>query len=235
MSAAYPLLTTSDVVRPDPLTILIVDDERSVREGCREVAEEIGFNALTAENALAAYKHLDAQPVDIVLLDMRLPGASGMEVLHEIKRRRAEARVIIVTAYATVQSAVQAMKQGANDYITKPFSLDELKATLQRTAGQLMRSAEKSPAPEKLKPTPIVTMIGQSREMEKLFTVIGKVAKSRHPVLISGESGTGKELVARAIHFSGAHRGRSFIPIDCGALVPTLVESELFGHVRGAF
>src|SRR5712671_3338816 len=236
MSAAHSLLTTSDAVKPDSLSLLIVDDEQSIREGCREVAIDLGFNTLTAENSVAAYKHMDTQTIDIVLLDMKLPGASGLEVLHEVKRRRAEAQVIIVTGYATVNSAVQAMKQGANDYLTKPFTLDELKSVLQRTSGQLLRTPEKSPVREKVALVKDVsTLIGSSEEMEKLFVVISKVARSRHPVLITGESGTGKELVARAIHFSGPNRDKPFIPVDCGSFVPTLIESELFGHVRGAF
>src|SRR5437588_3014438 len=236
MSAAHSLLTTSDVVKPDSLSLLIVDDEQSIREGCREVPIDLGFRTLTAENAVAAYKHMDTQTIDIVLLDMKLPGASGLEVLHEVKRRRPEVQVIIVTGYATVNSAVQAMKQGANDYITKPFTLDELKSTLQRTSGQLLRIPEKTPLREKVTAVKTVsTLIGGSQEMEKLFVVISKVARSRHPVLITGESGTGKELVARAIHFSGPNRDKPFIAVDCGSFVPTLIESELFGHVRGAF
>src|SRR4051812_11857374 len=236
MSVAHSLLNTSDVVRPDTLSLLIVDDEQSIREGCREVAIDLGFHTLTAENATAAYKHMDAQTIDVVLLDMKLPGASGLEILHEIKRRRAEAQVIIVTGYATVNSAGQTMKKGANDYITKPFTLDELKSILQRTSGQLQRVPEKAPAREKVAAVKDVsTLIGASEEMEKLFLVISKVARSKHPVLITGESGTGKELVARAIHFSGPYRDKPFIAVDCGSFVPTLIESELFGHVRGAF
>ena len=236
MSAAQVLLTSDEVLQPDRLNVLIVDDERSVREGCREVVEALGFNTFTAENAAVAYRHLDSQEMDIVLLDMKLPGASGLEVLHEIKHRKPEAQVIIFTAYATVHSAVQAMKQGASDYITKPFSLDELKMILRRTSEQLTQTGEKKILRDKVKSIQSFSnLIGRSPEMEKLFVVIGKVAKSGHPVLIAGESGTGKELVARAIHFSGSHRDKPFIPVDCGALVPTLVESELFGYVRGAF
>src|SRR3954464_3656837 len=177
MSAAHSLLTNSDAVKPDSLCLLIVDDEQSIREGSREVAIDLGFQTLTAENAVAAYKHMDTQPIDVVLLDMKLPGASGLEVLHEIKRRRAEAQVIIVTGYATVNSAVQAMKQGANDYITKPFTLDELKSILQRTSGQLQRVPEKAPSREKVAAVKDVsTLIGASEEMEKLFLVISKVS-----------------------------------------------------------
>lgn len=237
MNSAFALLNIDEIVgQPDLLNVLIVDDERSVREGCSEVAQSLGFHAFTAENAAVAYDHLESQLIDIVLLDMKLPGASGLEVLHEIKRRRPDAMVIIVTAYATIHSAVQAMKQGANDYFTKPFSLDELKTLLQRTSGHLTRTSEKAVLRDKVKSIQSVSnLIGHSEAMEKLFVVINKVAQSKHPVLIAGESGTGKELVARAIHFSGAHRDKPFIPVDCGALVPTLVESELFGYVRGAF
>ncbi|HSA94324.1 MAG TPA: sigma-54 dependent transcriptional regulator [Terriglobales bacterium] len=222
--------------RPDALQVLIVDDEPAVREGCREVAEGLGFRVSVADGATAAYRILESESIDLCLLDLRLPGASGLEVLQEIRRRRPEAEVVVITGYATVQSAVEAMKLGACDYVAKPFHVDELRLLLERVARQIRLSTENRVLREKVRNRKgFAGMVGHSREMEKLYRIISKVASSTHPVLIQGESGTGKELVARSIHFSGSYRDKPFIPVDCGALVPTLIESELFGYVKGAF
>ena len=216
--------------------LLIVDDERAIREGCREAAQAVGYNAYTADSAEHAYKILETQPMDVVLLDLKLPGAGGLEALREVKERRPEAFVIIITGYATVHSAVQAMKLGAFEYLTKPFTLDELKAVLERVAEEVKSAAERRALRERMRSKQgFGAIVGRSPEMERLYRIIAKAAQSTHPVLILGESGTGKELVARSIHFSGAFKDKPFIPVDCGSLVPTLIESELFGHVKGAF
>ncbi len=216
--------------------LLIVDDERAIREGCREAAQAVGYNAYTADSAEHAYKMLETQPMDVVLLDLKLPGAGGLEALREVKERRPEAFVIIITGYATVHSAVQAMKLGAYEYLTKPFTLDELKAVLERVADEVKNAAERRALRERMRSKQgFGAIVGRSPEMERLYRIIAKAAQSTHPVLILGESGTGKELVARSIHFSGAFKDKPFIPVDCGSLVPTLIESELFGHVKGAF
>ncbi|MFB3916398.1 MAG: sigma-54-dependent transcriptional regulator [Terriglobales bacterium] len=216
--------------------LLIVDDERAIREGCREIAQSLGFNAFMADSAEHAYKVLDSQSIDVILLDLKLPGAGGLEALRLIKSRRPDAIIIIITGYATVESAVQAMKFGAYDYLTKPFSLDELKTVLMHVKEEVKITAEKRVLREKLRSKQgFGSIIGRTPEMEKLYRIIAKAAQSTHPVLIMGESGTGKELVARSIHFSGPYKDKPFIPVDCGSLVPTLIESELFGYVRGAF
>jgi DNA-binding NtrC family response regulator len=218
------------------LNLLIVEDERSVRECCREVARTLGFSAQMAESRDQAYRALQDGNVDVVLLDLRLPGNNGLDVLREIRRRRPEAMVIVMTGFATVQSAVQAMKLGAYDYITKPFNFDELRLELERVTAHLKLTAENRLLREQLKSKQgFGQLVGHSPEMEKLYRIIAKAAQSSHPVLILGESGTGKELVARAIHFAGPQKDKPFLPVDCGALVPTLIESELFGYVRGAF
>jgi DNA-binding NtrC family response regulator len=218
------------------LNLLIVDDERAVREACREAAQGAGFNTFTADSAEHAYKILDQSNVDIVLLDLKLPGASGLEALRAIRTRRPNAVVIIVTGYATVPSAVQAMRQGAFDYISKPFSVEELRLMLERSMDELKMTTEKRELREKLRSKHgFGSIVGRSVEMDKLYRIIAKAAQSTHPVLILGESGTGKELVARSIHYSGPYHDKPFIPVDCGSLVPTLIESELFGYVRGAF
>jgi len=218
------------------LNLIIVDDERAIREACREVGQSLGFSTFVAESAEHAYRIIDSHGVDIVLLDLKLPGVGGLEALHQIKTRRPDAVIVMVTGYGTVQSAVQAMKNGAYDYFTKPFSLDELKLLLERVAGHLKLKTENCMLREKIKSKQgFGSIIGRSPEMDKLYRIIAKAAQSSHPVLILGESGTGKEMVARSIHFSGAFRDKPFIPVDCGSLLPALIESELFGYVKGAF
>jgi two-component system response regulator HydG len=228
--------STPQIEAANFLNLLIVDDERSIREACREVAQSLGFTTLVADSAEHAYRLLELQSIDAVLLDLRLPGASGIEALRRIKERRPDAVVIVVTGYGTVQSAVQAMKHGAYDFVTKPFSLDELKHLLERVGIHLKLKSENRLLREKVKSKQgFGSIIGRAPEMEKLYRIIAKAANSVHPVLILGESGTGKEMVARSIHYSGPFRDKPFIPVDCGSLVPTLIESELFGYVKGAF
>jgi len=237
------MLATESVAGPIPqieganfLNLLIVDDDRAVREACRAVAHSLGFNAQVAESAEQAYRMLDVHATDVVLLDLKLPGAGGLEALHTIRRHRPDALVVVVTGYGTVQSAVQAMKDGAYDYVTKPFSMEELRLLLERVAGHLRLKTENRVLRETVRARQgFGNIIGRAPEMEKLYRIIAKASQSTHPVLILGESGTGKELVAKSIHFTGPNRTKPFIPVDCGSLVPTLIESELFGHVRGAF
>jgi DNA-binding NtrC family response regulator len=179
---------------------------------------------------------IESQPIDVVLLDLKLPGAGGLEALQRIKDQHPDIEVIVVTGYATVQSAVQAMKNGAYDYVTKPFSMDELRLMLERVSAHLKLKTENRMLRERIKSKQgYGGIIGRAPEMEKLYRMIAKASQSNHPVLILGESGTGKELVARSIHFSGPFSSKPFIPVDCGSLVPTLIESELFGYVKGAF
>lgn len=235
-TALSPLTTAPQLEPANFLNLLIVDDERSIREACREVAQALGFNAYAADSAEHAYRMLESQAFDAVLLDLHLPGAGGLDALRRIKDRRPDAIVIVVTGYGTVQSAVQAMKNGAYDYVTKPFSVDELKLLLERVASHLKLKSENRMLREKVKSKQgFGGIVGRAPEMEKLYRIIAKAANSAHPVLILGESGTGKEMVARSIHYSGPFRDKPFIPVDCGSLVPTLIESELFGYVKGAF
>jgi len=225
-----------DKAEANLLNLLIVDDERSIREGCRDIAQGIGYSTYIADNAEHAFRVLDTTSIDVVLLDLRLPGVGGLEVLKEVKRRRPETVVIVMTGYASVQSAVQAMKQGAYDYVTKPFNLEELRLILDRVLGHLQLSSENRILRQQVKSKEgFGAIVGRSPEMEKLYRIISKAAHSSHPVLILGESGTGKELVARSIHFSGPSRDKPFVAVDCGSLVPSLIESELFGYVKGAF
>ena len=236
MIASEAVAENEQTVESNLLNLLIVEGERTVRECSREVARSLGFRAQLAETREEACRTLQENVVDVVLMDLRIPGNNGLELLQEIKRRRPEAIAIVMTGFATVQSAVQAMKLGAYDYITKPFNFDELHLVLERAAAHLKLTAENRLLREQLKSKQgFGQLVGHSPEMERLYRIIAKAAQSTHPVLILGESGTGKELVARAIHYAGPHKDKPFIPVDCGALVPTLIESELFGHARGAF
>jgi len=215
---------------------MIVDDERAIREVCRDVAQTLGFHTSIADSAEHAYRVLESNAIDVVLLDLKLPGAGGLEALHQIRERRPDAVIIVVTGYGTVQSAVQAMKNGAYAYVTKPFSMEELRLLRERVSSHLKLKTENRMLREKIKSKQgFGSIVGRAPEMEKLYRIIAKAAQSTHPVLILGESGTGKEMVAHSIHFSGPFRDKPFIPVDCGSLVPTLIESELFGYVKGAF
>ena len=238
-AALSPISTPTTLPQIQPanfLNVLIVDDERSIREACREIAHSLGFSAHIADSAEQAFRALELQAFDLVLLDLRLPGSGGLDALRRIRERRPDTLVVVVTGYGTVQSAVQAMKNGAYDYVTKPFSVDELKMLLDRVANHLKLKSENRMLREKVKSKQgFGGIVGRAPEMEKLYRIIAKAANSVHPVLILGESGTGKEMVARSIHYSGPFRDKPFIPVDCGSLVPTLIESELFGYVKGAF
>ena len=186
------------------LNLMIVDDERAIREVCREVAQSLGFTTSVADSAEHAYRVMESQNVDVLLLDLKLPGAGGLEALHRIKERRPDSVVVVVTGYGTVQSAVQAMKNGAYDYVTKPFSMDELRMLLDRVASHLKLRTENRILREKIKSKQgFGSIVGRAPEMEKLYRIIAKAAHSVHPVLILGESGTGKEMVARSIHSPG--------------------------------
>ena len=233
---AFAMPASRPLDAPNLLNLLIVDDERSVRDACREVAMALGYRASATESIEQAVRMAELQNVDIAFLDLKLPGTAGLQALHQLKARRPDIEVIVMTGHATVESAVQAMKAGAYDYVTKPFSMEQLKLLLDRVSAHLRLKTENRMLREKIKSKQgFGNIIGRAPEMDKLYRIIAKAAHSIHPVLILGESGTGKEMVARAIHYSGPFRDKPFIPVDCGSLVPTLIESELFGYVKGAF
>jgi DNA-binding NtrC family response regulator len=234
-STATALNTLPQLHAANFLNLLVIDDDRAVREAASEVAHSLGFSVHAAESPDRAIRALDNANIDAVLLDLRF-AENGLDMLHAIKRERPDALVIVVTNFGTVQSAVQAMKFGAYDYVTKPFSMEELRRLFERLATDLRLKTQNRLVRETIKSqTGFGNIIGRSPEMEKLYRIIAKAAQSTHPVLILGESGTGKEMFAKAIHVAGPLRDKPFIPVDCGSLVPTLIESELFGHVRGAF
>jgi len=218
------------------LHVLVVDDDEAVRKACCEIAAGMGFEVVGAESATAARAVLKQRRIDLLLLDLKLPGGGGLPLLEQVKALHPDTAVIVMTAFATVSSAVEAMRIGAGDYLTKPFALEELTSVLERTGQQLQMDVQSRQLRERLRTQQgMGGLVGRSPEMEKLYRILSKVAYSTHPVLILGESGTGKELVARSIHFNGPNAAKPFVPVDCGSLVPTLIESELFGHVKGAF
>ncbi len=218
------------------LHLLVVDDDTAVREACAEIARKLGFAVVSARDLAAARAILKHQKVDLLLLDLKAPGAAGgLALLEEVKATYPETGVIVMTAFATVSSAVEAMRVGAGDYLTKPFAFEELVAILNRAGERRHFDLESRRLREQFRSQKGTGhLIGRSPEMEKLYRILSKVAQTRHPVLILGESGTGKELVARQIHFNSPMAHKQFVPVDCGSMVPELIESELFGSVKGA-
>ena len=216
--------------------VLIVDDEDTTRNLCRDVVTEAGYRVKTASTTEQAIDVLERQPVDILITDLRVPAIGGLNLLKRVKESFPETAVIVLTQYGTIESAVEATRFGAADYVTKPFHIPELRSKLDRVAHELEVDHENRVLREQLRSRPgFGGLIGLSAKMQRVYRLIEKVASHNYPVLILGESGTGKELVARSIHFSGDRKNRPFVPVDCSALVPTLIESELFGYVKGAF
>ena len=214
-----------------PIRLLVVDDQESIRRLCIAIATELGMQCAEAESAEAALERLSVHAPDIVLADMRMKSMTGLDLLAEIKRLLPRAEVAIMTGFGSIESAVEAMKLGASEYITKPFRAEELRLVLDRMGKRAALLAENQFLRERMDAeAELHGIIGRSPKIQDVLRMISRLKDSSTPVLISGESGTGKELVARAIHFRGALAQRPFIAVDCGALTPTLVESELFGY-----
>ena len=217
-------------------TILIVDDEESTLRICTDIAMELRLRVRTASTTEQALEELDQYPVDIAITDLKVPQLGGLELLRRIREHYPQVSVLVLTQYGSIQTAVEATRLGAADYVTKPFHIDELSGKIQRLIREQELDQENRVLREQLRTRPgYGELIGISAKMQRVYKLIEKVSQHKYPVLILGESGTGKELVARSIHFSGAGRQKPFVPVDCSALVPTLIESELFGYARGAF
>ena len=219
------------------IRLLIVDDEQSIRKLCMTVGEALGFACLEADSGEHALALLEEQPVPMVLTDMVMPNMSGLEFLDKVKKLFPRTEVAVMTGHGSVETAVQAMKLGAYDYISKPFSpLEELRLFLRRMAEKVRLVEENQFLRERVDTeTDLHGIVGVSAKIQDVLRMVSRLKDTRTPVLISGESGTGKELVARAIHFRGILAHRPFVAVDCGSLVPTLIESELFGYEKGAF
>ncbi len=217
-------------------SILIVEDERNLREGLREALQSPNFQVITAENAFQAEEIIRNQTIDLIISDLKMPGMSGLELLRKVRSFSPTTIFIVMTAYGTVDTAVEAMKEGANDYLTKPINLDQLELLIARALNERDLQRENIYLKQQLeKKYGLEHMVGRSRAMEKIFEMIRQISNTNSTVLITGESGTGKEVVARAIHQHSFRKNQPFIPIHCAALSPSLLESELFGHEKGSF
>ncbi len=211
-------------------SVLIVDDERSMRDFLKILLEKERHKVFIAENGKRALDILENQEVDVIVSDIRMPGMTGIELLETVKGENPDLPVIMITAFASPDDAVLAMKNGAFDYITKPFNVDEIKSVIESATSKTQQTIK----PQDLSNS-FPEIIGKSREMLKIFDMIQRVAPTPANVLIYGESGTGKELVAQAIHKHSKVANQNFVPITCSAIPEDLMESELFGHVKGSF
>jgi two-component system, NtrC family, response regulator AtoC len=218
------------------IKLLVVDDEQSIRRLCMTIGSSLAYNCNEAESAETAIQRLETDPPDLVLTDLKLPNQSGVELLKQIKAVLPRTEVAIMTGHGSIESAVDAMKLGAYDYIEKPFRVEKMRLLLQRMAEKVRLVNENAFLRERVSTEENLDgIIGTSSGMQDVLRMISRLKDTRTPVLISGESGTGKELVARAIHFRGMMAQTPFVAVDCGALVPTLMESEMFGYEKGAF
>lgn len=212
--------------------ILVIDDESGIRALCAEVLRRAGHDVEVADCGEAGITASKRQRFDLVLTDINMPGIDGLQVVEHLLAQSDPPTLMLITAYPSVATAVTGMKLGARDYLTKPFTPDELRMSVDRALGEDRMRAQNLKLRGELG---YGRLLGHSKAMQSLRETIAKVAKANSMVLVTGESGTGKELVARAIHYEGYRAGQSFIPVNCGALVASLLESELFGHRKGAF
>ena len=216
--------------------ILVVDDEKSMRDLLVIVLKKDGHQVATARNGEVAVKMLEASNYDVVLTDINMPRSNGIDVLDAVNRIHSGTPVIMMTAFASAETAVETMKKGAYDYIAKPFNNEDLKLIIKNAAEKKQLAAENTYLKTALKEKyEFANIIGKSEGMQKVFDYISKVSNSNATVLVGGESGTGKELVAKALHFNSFRKNYPFISINCGAMPENLLESELFGHEKGAF
>lgn len=215
--------------------ILVVDDEKSMREFLRILLEKEGHDVATAEDGEAGLELAIDKGVHLVISDIRMPRLDGVGLLTRLREHDLETPVILVTAYASRDAAIQAMKQGAFDYITKPFKVDEIRLVIQRALAEAERRHRAEAVTPPVEEPVLHGIIGRSPKMVELYKLISRVAAVDSTVLITGESGTGKEMVARTIHYNSPRNTKPFVAINCGAIPEQLLESELFGHVKGSF
>lgn len=216
--------------------ILVIDDEQGMRDFLSIMLKKEGYEVVAAENGEHALKAIHADIYDLVITDVKMPKVDGIEVLRTVKELSPETVVIVITAFATTDTAVQAMKLGAYDYITKPFKVEEIKLIIQKALEKHHLRKENILLKREIAARAgFENFVGKSAVMQKVFSLIRQVADTKSTVLISGESGTGKELVARAVHYSSVRKDKPFVTVNCGALPETLLESELFGYMKGSF
>jgi DNA-binding NtrC family response regulator len=218
------------------LHVLVVEEDDATRSACVEIATRRGFSAEGLAEVGDAQQLLRSHPVDLLLMELKASRREGLQLLEEVKTLRPDTSVIVMTASATIGSAVEAMRTGATDYLTKPFLMEELGSVLERAAHQRQASGASRSLRDRLRSGGGTgNLVGRSEEMDKLYRIMSKVAQSHHPALIMGESGAGKEMVARTLHSQSEHASQPFLTVDCAAFAPELIEHELFGYVKGAF
>ncbi len=216
--------------------VLVVDDEQIIRESLSFVLEKEGYEVVEAANGVEAIKKLEQKPADIVLTDLEMPELKGIELLERVTRQFPQTFVMIITAYGSLETAIAALRQGAYDYILKPLEFDDLLHRIRRLSEHRRLARENSLLRQELhRRYDFHSIVGKSPPMHEVFETVKKVTDTDRTVLITGKSGTGKELVARAIHFNGPRMHNRFMAVNCGAIVETLFESELFGHKKGSF
>jgi two-component system response regulator PilR (NtrC family) len=217
-------------------TVLVIDDEEVMREILESLLAQEGYRVKLAASGLEGLEIASREPVDLAIVDVMLPDRSGIDVLHELRKSDPELVVVMITAFASVETAIEAMKRGAFDYVTKPFKNDEVRVVVANGLKQRRLVDENRTLKEALNDRQrFDVLVGKSARMQEVYSLIQQVAPSKSTVLITGESGTGKELVARAIHNYSARKNKPFVPVNSGSLPPDLLESNLFGHVKGAF
>lgn len=216
--------------------VLIVEDEPDMLENCTRILGKAGYECLTVSDSLKAMSLLESERPDLLLTDLRMPGVDGLGLLRRARQVDPHMPVIILTAFASFESAVEAVKEGAFDYVPKPFSVDQLKLAVDRAAAQRRLAVENVRLREQLRGTyGFENIVGRSPAMGQVFELVRKAARSEANILVVGESGTGKELVANAVHVGSPRAAEAFVPVDCASLPEQLLESELFGHEKGAF
>ncbi|UCD75548.1 MAG: sigma-54-dependent Fis family transcriptional regulator [Phycisphaerales bacterium] len=218
----------------DSYRILVVDDAPDTLELIRRNLSAQGYQVLVAPGVAEAIRILDEMPVDLVITDLKMPKVSGLDLVRHVRENLKDTEVMMITGYPTIESAVTAVKAGSHEYLTKPFTNEELTSAVE-DALEVLRLRRNAQNGNEQPPSALPGLIGESRAMIDVYRMIGKAASSNATVLISGESGTGKELAARAIHYSSLRASAPFVPVNCGSIPENLLESELFGHVKGAF
>ncbi len=217
-------------------SVLVVDDEPGMREFLEIMLTKEGYEVSIASNGEEAIEKIGKESFDLAIVDIQMPGINGIEVLRNTREKNYNTTIIMITAFASHESAIEAMKLGAYDYITKPFKIDEIKLVIRKSLDKNVLEKENTRLKKELDTKyGFENFIGSSNSIQQIFSLINRVSELNVNVLVSGESGTGKELVARAVHYSGSRKDGPFIPVNCGAIPETLIESEFFGHAKGAF